>query len=301
MTAVHDAVGTRPALRRELLRSLRPKQWVKNLLVLFAPAAAGVLLDPRALLQCLLAALAVTSTASACYLVNDLLDRELDRAHPRKRHRPIAAGNVPPTTAVAVALVLLVVGLLLAAAGGSGLLLVVAVYAGVTLAYALVLKAMPWIEMAVVASGFVLRTLAGAAATSVPVSGWFFLVVSAAAVLVVASKRASELQEGGSRTRPVLRAYSEPVLRRLRLGSAAVLVLAYTGWALTRPATVTSVMATLSVVPLVTVVGRWTRQTDRGRTGAPEEVLIGDSVVRFGVLAWGLCFAGTVLAASWSS
>lgn len=294
MTAVDQPLAPRH-VSRELLSAMRPAQWVKNALVLAAPAAAGVLLHPGTLLRCLVAVLSVTATASGCYLVNDLRDLPLDRLHPRKRSRPVASGAVPVRLVRRAAVVLLALGLGLAVLTGGGTWLVTTTYAVLTLAYAAFLKRLAWLEMGVVASGFVLRTLAGASAARVPASGWFLLVVSGAAVHVVASKRSSELVETGSRTRPVLQAYTVPSLRRLRQASAVLLVISYAGWAVVRPTLLAVVLAGASTVPLIAVLSRWNLQTEDGRTDAPEDVLVHDRVVRLGVIAWAVLFTGTVV------
>ncbi len=296
MTAAVEVVAS-PSLGRELLRTARPQQWVKNVLVLSAPAAAGVLLRPEVLWRCLVAVAALTFAASGCYLVNDVRDRHLDRQHPRKQFRPVASGAVPVELAVVTGCVLIGAGLALAAVDGTPVLLAVGGYVALTVLYAMVLKHVPWLEMAIVAFGFLIRALVGAAAAGVGVSEWFLAVVSAAAVHVVASKRASELSEGGRESRPVLRAYTPARLRVLRLVSAAALVASYASWALARPGTLVAALAAASTVPVIVVVGRWTWRTERGGTGAPEQVLLEDPVVRTGVALWFLAFAATVLAA----
>ncbi len=284
-----------------LLRAVRPRQWVKNVLVLAAPCAAGVVLHPPVVLACVLALVSFTCGASGCYLINDVVDRRLDRAHPRKRERPVASGALAVPVALAVAGVLLLVGVGVAAAQGTPLLVVLVTYLALTLSYALVLKRLVWLELAVVAVGFVLRAFAGALAAGVVVSTSFLLVVSSAAVLVVASKRASEQLEvpGDPGTvRPVLRRYRPGDLRLARRVAAAVLVVSYLAWAAFRPTGLGAALAVLSAVPLVVVVLRWLGQTERGRTGAPETALTQDRVSRVGVGVWVLIFTATVLVAA---
>lgn len=300
LVADQPAVG-RPAPVRALARAVRPLQWVKNVLVLAAPAAAGVLFSPDVLVGTLAAAVAVTAVASGCYLVNDVQDRNLDRAHPVKRLRPLASGALPVPMALAAAAVLLLGGLLIAAAGSAALLATVGLYAVLTLLYSAGLKAVPWLEMAIVASGFVLRAIAGAQAARVPASGWFLVVVTAAALLVVGSKRASErlaLRSDPGAIRPVLRSYSNRALQGVRSVSACVLVLAYTGWVLEGPRGLAGVFAGLSTGPVVVVVGRWLRRTDAGGTEAPERVLFSDRVVLAGLVLWTVTFGASVLTAS---
>jgi len=284
-----------------LLRAVRPRQWVKNVLVLAAPCAAGVVLRPPVVGACVLALVSFTCGASGCYLVNDVLDRQLDRAHPRKRDRPVASGVLPVPVALVVAGVLLLAGVGVAAVQGTPLLVVLVTYLALTLSYALVLKRLVWLELAVVAVGFVLRALAGALAAGVLVSTSFLLVVTAAAVLVVASKRASEQLEvpvDPGTVRPVLRRYRPGDLRLARSVAAAVLVVSYLAWASSRPTGLGSAVAVLSAAPLVVVVLRWLGQTDRGRTGAPETVIARDRVARLGVGLWAVSFTATVLVAA---
>jgi len=286
-----------------LLRAVRPRQWVKNVLVLAAPCAAGVVLHPPVVLACVLALVSFTCGASGCYLINDVVDRRLDRAHPRKRERPVASGALAVPVALAVAGVLLGVGVGVgvAAAQGTPLLVVLVTYLALTLSYALVLKRLVWLELAVVAVGFVLRAFAGALAAGVVVSTSFLLVVSSAAVLVVASKRASEQLEvpGDPGTvRPVLRRYRPADLRLARSVAAVVLVVSYLAWAAFRPTELGAALAVLSAVPLAVVVLRWLGQTERGRTGAPETVITKDRVLRVGVGLWAVSFTATVLVAA---
>lgn len=298
MTALLELGGTtgRPYVAVQLLRAARPRQWLKNVLVFAGPAAAGLLLRPEVLLRCLSATVALTLIASGCYLVNDVLDRHLDRVHPRKSLRPVAAGTVSVRLALWAAAVLILLGLALAAQSNLAVLVVVGVYAAVTLVYGLGVKHVAFLEMLVVASGFVLRTLAGADAARIDASEWFLLVVSAAAGYVVVSKRASELEQSTMAARPVLRFYSRRGLLVLRLLSGALMVSAYGGWALVRPTPLTTTLALVSLAPLLLTLLRWSWCADRGLAGAPEDLLVHDAWVRTGAVLWTAVFAATVVA-----
>ena len=282
-----------------LLKATRPRQWLKSVLVLAAATAAGILPRPDVLGVVVAAMAAFTVTAAGCYLINDVIDRDLDRAHPVKRFRPIASGAVSPRRALLLGAFLVGTGSVLAALQSPALLMVIAGYAATTLAYAVRLKAVAWLELGIVASGFLLRALAGVVAASVPASSWFLLVVTAAAVMITVSKRLSEIVEARSdpaRIRPVLRRYRLADLRRARGAAAAVLVLAYAGWALTRPTIASVVLAALSLVPLTGVVWLWIRRSDQGRAGAPEDLLLGDRTMAVLVLAWVLAYLAAVTA-----
>src|SRR6185312_17304170 len=158
------------AVARGVLRTMRPKQWVKNVLVLAAPFAGGVLFSGGMALELAVAFVAFSLAASGIYLVNDANDVAADRAHPTKRRRPIAAGIVPVKLAFAVAVVLLAAAIAISLLASLQLTVVVGVYVAVQLAYCFWLKHQPVLDICIVASGFLLRAVAGGAATGIPLS-----------------------------------------------------------------------------------------------------------------------------------
>lgn len=178
---------------RPLLVSLRPLQWAKNLFVL-APLVFGHKLgDPEAVGQALLALVAFCCAASTIYLINDIRDREEDRNHPLKRLRPLAAGTLAVPVAIATAVVLgtaaFAIGLLL----GRGFLAALGVYMILSLLYTHWFKHMVILDVMCISLGFVLRVLAGAAATNVEVSRWLFLCTIFLALFLAFSKRRHEI------------------------------------------------------------------------------------------------------------
>ncbi|HEY5997984.1 MAG TPA: decaprenyl-phosphate phosphoribosyltransferase [bacterium] len=194
-----------------IVRSARPQQWVKNVLV-FAPLVfAQQAREPRAL-GLATAAFALFCLASgAVYLVNDLLDCEQDRQHPRKCRRPIAAGELAPRVAGAAAAVLGALALAGAALVGPGLVLVLGAYLAISLAYARALKHVVIVDVMTLASGFLLRVVAGGVATGVPLSMWLLLCTSLLALFLGFGKRRHELvllEAGAASHRPILAEYS---------------------------------------------------------------------------------------------
>ena len=175
-----------------VVRALRPRQWVKNGLVLAAPLAAGELFNPDVMGPTAVAFLLFCLSASGVYLVNDSIDVEEDRRHPKKRYRPIAAGLVPRPLAIGLALVLFAVALTTAAlVTRPALAGVLGAYVVIQLAYCLFLKNQPVIDLAVVASGFLLRGIAGGVAAGLLLSQWFLLVAAFGSLFMVAGKRFS--------------------------------------------------------------------------------------------------------------
>jgi decaprenyl-phosphate phosphoribosyltransferase len=228
-------------------------------------------------------------------------DADRDRQHPVQRARPVAAGDLPPAHALAVAAAAMAAaassGLWIAA---PGLSVAIVGYLAVSLSYSLALKHVPGIELAAVASGFVLRALGGAAATRVPPSGWFLIVCSLGALMVAVSKRRGELAAlGGAAAghRPVLRWYRYRGLALAARGLAAAMVVAYALWALSgaRPGGPPPWWHLASIIPLAVAVGRFDWLTGHGGGKAVEDLILRDRVMASAELAWLLLFATGML------
>ncbi len=280
-----------------LFYAMRPRQWVKNLLVFAAPSAAGLIFHLPIFWRCAAAFAIFVAASASTYLVNDILDADADRLHPVKRRRPIAAGELAPTVAWIAATVLLAASLAGASLlEGAMLTEVVGAYVLITLAYSLGLKRLPVIEMACVGSGFVLRAIAGGVATHVPLSPWFLLVTSFGALFIVGGKRSSEHQElGDDRAdhRSALGGYPAGFLRTVRTLAASVAVTAYCLWAFDRYNHLSLksraghlVWFELSVVPFVLAVLAVELAVERGRGGAPEELALKDRTLQALGLIW---------------
>jgi decaprenyl-phosphate phosphoribosyltransferase len=266
---------------RAVVRTTRPRQWPKNLLVFAAPLAAASLGRNDGFGYALLAMVAFGCASAAVYFVNDVADVERDRRHPVKRNRPIASGALPRQHAI----VLAVLAALFAVGAGVLIrepLLVAAasLYLCSSFLYSFKLKHVPYVEMLIVASGFVLRLLGGAAATHVRPSVWFLLVCSLGALGVAVAKRYTELTSLGAdavRHRPVMRWYRPDLLRAAQVLIGVGVLGTYLMWALgedpaARPWHVASAL------PLTFALVRFGVLTAR-RTVRPVEDLITRDVV----------------------
>jgi decaprenyl-phosphate phosphoribosyltransferase len=291
-----------------ILRTARPKQWLKNILVFAAPGAAGVLDQPRALGLTVLAFLAFCLASSGVYFLNDLIDVEADRKHPRKRDRPIAAGIVPLNVARTVCVLLIAAALGVAALTGRWqTVAVVAAYLVVNIGYNFGLKRIPVVDLVAVASGFVLRAAAGAVAVDVPMSRWFVLCITFGSLFIVVGKRYAELNEMGKAagTRATLDVYSVGYLRILLSVSCGSALLSYCVWAFETSeagADATGLsydlpFYELSIVPMLTALFRYLLVLDQGGGGAPEEVFAKDRVLQLLGLAWILVYGVAVYTA----
>lgn len=191
--AGHGTIEVGNAWRmRDLLRALRPHQWVKNVLLLL-PMLAAHAFELPILLSVIWGMVAFSAAASAIYIVNDLLDLEADRQHETKNKRPFAAGTVPIQVGMVAFLVCVLTACLVAISLNVGFLAVVLLYMVISLAYSLRLKRMRWIDIATLASLYTIRVVGGAAAASVSASGFMLVFVFPIFVALGAVKRMTEL------------------------------------------------------------------------------------------------------------
>lgn len=279
---------------RGLIAAMRPKQWTKNLLVVAAPLAAGRLADTDVLRGTAIALVAMVMISSAVYLFNDIVDRDHDANHPDKRNRPIASGSVHPRIAGFASVVLAASAIGLSAVLGSPVLGgVVVAYLVISTSYSLWLKHQPLIDILTIAAGFLLRALAGGAATGIAISTLFLITATAGALFVAAGKRSSELVNSSrvtgvtTVTRPSLQHYTVEYLRSVWTIMAAVAMMGAALWALEvaggaeHPA-----LARASIAPFTVLLLRYAWRVERGEAEAPEVVVARDGVLLASVLMW---------------
>ncbi|QGK71945.1 decaprenyl-phosphate phosphoribosyltransferase [Allosaccharopolyspora coralli] len=294
-TAEAGKAGTASGLLTGLVREARPKQWVKNVLVLAVPFLAGEIGDLGVLLDAAMAFIVFSMAASGIYFVNDAKDVEADRAHPKKRYRPIAAGLVPLPVAYVVATLLLAGSIGVSLLVTPMLAVVTAVYVAVQLGYCFGLKHQPVIDMCIVSSGFLLRIIAGGAAAALPISQWFMLVTAFGSLFMVAGKRYAEIilaERTGAKIRKSLEGYSASYLRFVWAISAAIVITCYALWAYQQH-NISSIWSTVSIVPFVIAILRYAVDVDKGTAGEPEEVVLKDKVL----IVLGAAVAGCMLMA----
>ena len=231
---------------KALIKSARPKQWTKNLLVFVAlfftideawdPTEFETVVSVFG--KAALGFVVFSILASAIYLINDAIDVDKDRRHPKKRSRPIAAGQVSLSTAWAAA------GLLIAAALASAFLMaplfgVVSVaYVATMVAYSLFLKQLILLDVFAISAGFVLRVVAGAVVIQVPISPWLYICTGLGALLIALAKRRGELTAAGgdaASQRPTLGWYTKGLLDQLITAMTTAVILIYTLYTFTAP------------------------------------------------------------------
>jgi decaprenyl-phosphate phosphoribosyltransferase len=282
---------------RILLKACRPRQWVKNILVLAAPIAGGIAFHPQAVVQMLVAVVAFCVASSGIYLVNDALDVESDRAHATKRRRPVASGELSLRAAWTTAAVLLPGALVISAWLNWQMVMIIAIYEAVQLWYCLGMKNEPVIELTSVASGFLLRAIAGGLATQVDLSQWFLIAAGFGSLFMAAGKRYAEkrlVQETGVAIRPVLDSYTDTYLRFVWTLSAGVLVTTYALWAFALRQVSSNEWSVVSIVPFVMALLRYAVDVDSGAAGEPEEIVLHDRLLLALGAVWAACLMGSV-------
>jgi 4-hydroxybenzoate polyprenyltransferase len=276
---------------------LRPRQWIKSIFVLIVPLAV----DPTALLHHMAWALATvvtfTAASAAVYVLNDWLDREQDRLHPVKRHRPLASGEVGPLGAL-----LLSAGCLAMLAAWGALLplavqAAVAGYAVLNLAYCLALKHYPLVDVSVVAVGFVLRAVAGCLAVGAPFNPALIICVYCTCLLMSLGKRRHELATANLRgqaaaQRPALTGYSIPLLDQLMSVLLAATLISYEMFVLSGPQPHAAVLAVVTVPFAIFALCRYGQLQAVHRSGGePGRDVLTDAPLVINAVLWLTCLA----------
>lgn len=290
------AGGSLLSIAGALLRSTRPQQWIKNSLVFAGVIFSQQLAVPEAVWSSVLSFGLFVLASGGIYLLNDLLDLEADRAHPVKRRRPLAAGELPVGVALIAAAALLGCALVGAFLAQLPLGAILTLYVAANLAYSTWLKHVVVLDVLLVASGFLLRAAAGAVAVLTPISPWLYLCTLLAALLVILGKRRSELALLGPQAathRRNLARYATVPLDRWLQGIALTTAVAYVLYTLFSPAT-SGNPKLIATAPFVAFgLARYLRLARApGKGESPEALLFRDPWLLASVVLW----AATVLA-----
>ncbi|QVW36676.1 decaprenyl-phosphate phosphoribosyltransferase [Geobacter sulfurreducens] len=266
------------------IRILRPAQWLKNLMLYFPPFLSGVILVPGVASKGLLPVVAFCLTSSATYTLNDIIDSERDRLHPRKALRPIASGCISRTAAFIFAFLLLGSGLAIAAGSAPPrFLLLLGLYFLVTILYSLKLKELPLVDVFCIATGFIIRLEAGGEAFAVPISSWLFLSVFLLALFLSIGKRLTEkhnLGDGAGLHRKSLAGYPDGFLEGAMYLTGGAVLVTYSMYTLSRS-------HLFYTVPLCCFgLLRYILRVKSGQSGDPTESLLKDIPLLLVSLAW---------------
>ncbi len=283
---------------RYVLKAVRPKQWTKNGIVfmafLFSINQAWFPDDistwDNLLLKAFLTSLAFCGVSGAGYLINDVRDVESDRMHPTKRNRPIASGKLSTKEAMVWAALFVTVGVIIAFAVDWRTGLIVLGYIGMQISYTTVLKYQVILDVMAIASGFVLRALAGAYAIDVPTSPWLYVVTALGALFLGITKRRAEvalLEEGARSHRAVLALYTPAFLDQMTAMVTASTVISYALYTFTAEALPENHLMMLTIPFVAYGVFRYLFiSLTQNEGGSPEEVLLKDKPILLTMLGW---------------
>lgn len=214
----------------DYLRLLRPQQWVKNIFVLIPLIFSRRFVDGDVILWALAAFIVFTIASASVYVLNDLLDAQKDRLHPDKKHRPIASGRIPERSAFFLWCVLMMASLILAGFVSLPFLIIVLGYLLMTVAYSLFLKKVIFLDVILIALGFVFRVLGGGVAIGVVVSDWTIVLVFLFTLFLAISKRRQEiknLEKKSKQTREVLTRYTIDLIDQLNAIIVPIVITSY--------------------------------------------------------------------------
>ena len=277
-----------------LLTSLRPGQWTKNLFVFAAIVFAERLTDRGAVLKATIAFFVFCALSSAIYLFNDVLDREQDRRHPLKANRPIAAGAISPALALSAAAVLGTAAMFVAWALGPQFFQIAGTYMVLLSAYSAFLKHAVILDVLTIAAGFTLRAAAGAAAIAVPISHWLLLCTTLLALFIALSKRRHELTlltETAINHRPILGDYTPYLLDQMISVVTASTLIAYAFYTISPETTAkfgTDLLALTIPFPLYGIFRYLYLVHLRDKGGSPSELVVNDGPLMLCVALWAL-------------
>lgn len=273
----------------EYLRLLRPIQWVKNIFIFVPIIFAREFFVADKLWPTVIAAITFCFVASSMYIVNDILDQDQDRLHPKKKFRPIASGAVPVANALVVLLVLLSASAFMAGRYVPHIIAPLAVYIVLNLAYSLYLKHQALFDVLLVAAFYLLRILVGGFATDTFISSWLVLCVIFLTTFIILGKRYAELTH--EHKRAVLQAYSPKFLEHLLTISAALTIVAYGIYSILG---VENALMVYSIFFVLLGMFRYLHIIySNAEAENPERILFSDRVILLSVVGW-LLFVGYI-------
>ncbi|MCB9682774.1 MAG: decaprenyl-phosphate phosphoribosyltransferase [Alphaproteobacteria bacterium] len=279
---------TPASLLAAAFKQLRPKQWAKNAFLFAALVFSGEFLVTESVVNAVVGFIAFSLVASSGYVLNDYLDREADRRHPKKRTRPIASGALPENLAIVEMIAVLGVGVALAWWVGTAFMIVTLAYLATTLSYSFYFKHVVILDVMFLALGFVWRVVAGAFAIKVQVSAWLFLCTAFFSLFLGFNKRRGELRELGDAagTRKNLQEYGESMLGEFQSIVTANTVLSYSLYTILGAPTP---WMALTIPFVLYVVFRYIYLVEqKGEGGAPDETLLRDAPMLITAALYGI-------------
>jgi 4-hydroxybenzoate polyprenyltransferase len=272
---------------------MRPRQWIKNVLIFAVLIFGGKLNDLQSVINTILGAILFSLFASGVYIINDIADRKADQAHPRKKDRPIASGVLSVRTAVIVALFIFVVCSVLAYLLSPVFLVYCLIYISLNLLYSFILKHIVILDVLLLASFYVIRLYAGSTLVDVDyISPWLVMTTTFLALFMALGKRRAELAQktdSDNEQRKVLESYTKVFLDQLIIIALTLAILTYSLYTFSAPNLPESNIMILTIPFVIFGFFRYLyliQVKDQGET--PEEIILLDMPLKMDILLWGL-------------
>lgn len=277
-------------MNKHLIQMLRPKQWLKNLILFFPPFLSGNIMQPLILQNGLLPFCSFCLVSSAGYYLNDLFDRQRDILHPQKCLRALPAGLVEPRSVIIWALIIMASGLMLASVFSVSVLLLVSIYLIISILYSVLFKHIVLIDLLCISAGFLIRLQAGSEIFQVPISPWLFLTVFLLSIFLSAGKRLGEslsLGDFAGKHRASLSDYSSVFLNGLIFMTGSAVLVTYAMYSMSKAKLILTVpLCLLGLLRYIFIV-------TSEKNGDPTELLLKDKSIMLVSLLW-------LLMVSWS-
>ncbi|MBS3750125.1 MAG: decaprenyl-phosphate phosphoribosyltransferase [Anaerolineales bacterium] len=277
---------------RAVIRSMRPKQWVKSIFLFVALVFDRKLLHLDAFLRTLIGAVLFSLMASAVYIINDIADIESDRNHPKKRHRPIASGKLPTSTAWVIGVGLMLASLTLAYLLEPAFMVIGVLYLALNLSYSTWLKHIPLLDVLILASFYVLRVQAGVTLIEVKrFSPWLYVVTTLFALFIGFGKRRAELSllsQEANQHRSVFEGYTIDLLDQLITIVSGTTIVAYSLYTFSAPNLPENHAMMLTIPFVLYGLFRYLYLLQMGKGGAPEEIAYTDRPLQVSILLWSI-------------
>lgn len=269
---------------RDYLKLIRVKHYIKNLLIFFPIVFSGNLFDAKELMSIIFAFLAFSFAASIVYIINDIRDKEKDKLHEKKKNRPIASGRISIRNAILCAVVLFILSFLCQFLATGKIItfsyLFVVIYLIINILYSLGLKDYPLVDIAILASGFLIRVLYGASVIHVEVSNWLYLTVLSAAFYLGLGKRRNEIIKVGKNSRPVLKYYTKEFLDKNMYMCLGIAIIFYALWTTDAVNVIKTNNMLIWTVPLVILIlMKYSMNIENDSYGDPVDIVIHDKLL----------------------
>lgn len=282
---------------KELIRLIRPEQWLKNLFVLTPLFFSGQMADTPYFMEAMVSMAVFCLAASGIYCLNDVMDADSDRRHPQKCHRPVASGKIGRHTAVCIGIILTLLAIGTAwLAIGINLVGVLTTYIMLNVTYCLWLKRVALVDVFVISTGFVLRLMAGSTATGIILSHWIVLMTFLLALFLALAKRRDDVliyERGGGQMRRNVNRYNLSFIDTTIAITVAVTLVCYFMYTLSAEVITRTGSSNLYLTALFVLLGmlRYLQLTIvDARSGSPTRILVCDRFLQLCILGWIACF-----------